>query len=163
VAHVGLSSLQKDYYVSIVTQNIDDLHERAGSKNVLHLHGEIFKMRSAKDESIIHEIRDDINVGDTAKDGAQFRPYIVWFEEPVPLIEDAAAIMATADIFILIGTSLQVYPAAGLIHYVPDESPKYIIDKKIPSVGNIKNTITLEQSASAGVTQLLELLKEGTL
>ena len=157
-AHIGLTKLEAQYNVTIVTQNIDDLHERAGSTNVLHLHGEIFKMRSEKNENLISEIRADINLGDLAIDGAQLRPHIVWFEEPVPLIEDAAAIMNTADIFILIGTSLQVYPAAGLIHYLQDDIPKYIIDKKIPPTGNIKNVTRIEKSATEGIEELLRML-----
>ena len=157
-AHIGLTKLEAQYNVTIVTQNIDDLHERAGSTNVLHLHGEIFKMRSEKNENLISEIRADINLGDLAVDGAQLRPHIVWFEEPVPLIEDAAAIMNTADIFILIGTSLQVYPAAGLIHYLQDDIPKYIIDKKIPPTGNIKNVTRIEKSATEGIEELLRML-----
>ena len=157
-AHIGLTKLEAQYNVTIVTQNIDDLHERAGSTNVLHLHGEIFKMRSEKNENLISEIRADINWGDLAVDGAQLRPHIVWFEEPVPLIEDAAAIMNTADIFILIGTSLQVYPAAGLIHYLQDDIPKFIIDKKIPPTGNIKNVTRIEKSATEGIEELLRML-----
>ena len=159
-AHIGLSKLEEQYNVTIVTQNIDDLHERAGSTNVLHLHGEIFKMRSEKNENLISEIRADINLGDLAVDGSQLRPYIVWFEEPVPLIEDAAAIMNTADIFILIGTSLQVYPAAGLIHYLQDDIPKFIIDKKIPPTGNIKNVTRIEKSATEGIEELLRKLND---
>jgi NAD-dependent deacetylase len=157
-AHIGLAQLEKNHRVTIVTQNIDDLHERAGSTNVIHLHGEIFKMRSDQNENLISEIRGDINLGDKAGDGAQLRPHIVWFEEPVPLIEDAAAIMSIADIFILIGTSLQVYPAAGLIHFVPHQTPKYIIDKKIPSTGNVKNLHVIEKTATEGVGDLLQLL-----
>ena len=158
-AHLGLAALQENFKVTIVTQNIDDLHERAGSKNVMHLHGEIFKMRSSANEDLVMEIRSDIQLGDKASDGAQLRPHIVWFEEPVPLIEEAAAIMSTADLFILIGTSLQVYPAAGLIHYVPDETPKYIIDRKIPLIGNLRNIIPFENTATEGIKQLLELIK----
>ncbi len=158
-AHVGLATLQEKFDVTIVTQNIDDLHERAGSKNVMHLHGEIFKMRSSVNDDLIMEIREDIQFGDKASDGAQLRPHIVWFEEPVPLIEEAAAIMSTADLFVLIGTSLQVYPAAGLIHYVPDETPKYIIDRKIPLIGNLRNIIPFENTATEGIKQLLELIK----
>ena len=159
-AHKGLAEMEKDYKVTIVTQNIDDLHERAGSTNVCHLHGEIFKMRSCKNEYLISEIRDEIKLGDLATDGSQFRPHIVWFEEPVPMIEEAAAIMSRADIFILIGTSLQVYPAAGLIHYVPDDAPKYIIDKKIPPVGRHNNIILIEKTATEGVGELLKMLKQ---
>lgn len=160
-AHLGLARLQEKYHVTIVTQNIDDLHERAGSTNIIHLHGEIFKMRSDKNESLITEIREDIKLGDLATDGHQQRPHIVWFEEPVPMIEDAALVMGIADIFILIGTSLQVYPAAGLIHYVPEHAPKYIIDKKIPHTGNLKNVKFIEKSATEGMILLLkELMRE---
>ena len=123
-AHFGLAALEKDFDVHIITQNIDDLHERAGSTKILHLHGEILKMRSEFDEELIYEIRDDIKMGDKASDGAQLRPHIVWFEEPVPMIEQAIPVMYDADIFLLIGTSLVVYPAAGLVDYVPDEVPK---------------------------------------
>jgi NAD-dependent deacetylase len=157
-AHMGLAQLEESYQVTIVTQNIDDLHEKAGSTNILHLHGEIFKMRSEKNENLISEIREDIQLGDLASDGAQLRPHIVWFEEPVPLIEDAAAIMDTADIFVLIGTSLQVYPAAGLIHYLKEETPKYVIDKKIPPTGNIKNLTRIEKSATEGIGELMNML-----
>ncbi len=154
-AHSGIAALEKDFDVTVVTQNIDDLHERAGSSRVLHLHGEIFKMRSSVDEKLVYEIRSDINLGDTAADGSQLRPYIVWFEEPVPKISEAALVMNRADIFVLIGTSLQVYPAAGLIDYVPDEVPKYIIDKKIPPVNRYQNIIAIEKSATEGITELL--------
>ncbi|MEI8052560.1 MAG: Sir2 family NAD-dependent protein deacetylase [Bacteroidota bacterium] len=157
-AHLGLAKLEEKYNVTIVTQNIDDLHERGGSTNILHLHGEIFKMRSDKNEHLISEIRGDIELGDKAKDGAQLRPHIVWFEEPVPLIEKAAEIMSSADIFILIGTSLQVYPAAGLIHYIKDNVPKYIIDKKKPVVNNQQQYIIIEDYATNGITKLLDLL-----
>ena len=157
-AHTGIAALEKKYDVSIVTQNIDDLHERAGSSKVLHLHGEIFKMRSAVDEELVTEIRGDISLGDLAEDGSQLRPHIVWFEEPVPLIPMAASIMSKADIFILVGTSLQVYPAAGLIDYVQEDVPKYIIDKKIPPVNRYRNIIAIEKSATEGVGELLKLL-----
>jgi len=158
LAHFGLAKLEEKYHVTIVTQNIDDLHERAGSKNIMHLHGEIFKMRSDQNENLITEIRGDINLGDKASDGAQLRPHIVWFDEPVPMIEDAALVMGTADIFVLIGTSLQVYPAAGLLHYVPEDAVKYVIDKKIPPTGNIKNLKLIEQTATEGIQILLKEL-----
>jgi NAD-dependent deacetylase len=157
-AHTGIAALEKDYDVTIVTQNIDDLHERAGSTNVLHLHGEIFKMRSVEDEMLISEIREDINLGDLAPDGSQLRPHIVWFEEAVPMIPEAAAVMMKADIFVLVGTSLQVYPAAGLIDYVRQDVPKYIIDKKIPPVNRYENIIAIEKAATEGVEELLKLL-----
>ena len=158
-AHIGLAELEKDFDVHIITQNIDDLHERAGSTNVLHLHGEIFKMRSEADESLVYDIRGDINIGDTAEDGAQLRPHIVWFEEPVPLIEEAAKITRTADIFVVIGTSLVVYPAAGLVNYAPVDCPKFIIDKKVP-YSSLYNLTVIKKPASEGVKELRDKLKE---
>ena len=158
LAHKGLADLEENFKVTIITQNIDNLHERGGSKNIIHLHGEIFKMRSAAEKSKIYEIDGDILVGDLADDGNQLRPHIVWFEEEVPMIETAVNIVQTADIFVVIGTSLQVYPAAGLIDVVGDEVPKYIIDKKIPAVHHLKNIIALEGTASEGVERLKELL-----
>src|SRR5699024_2813528 len=111
--------------VTVVTQNIDDLHERAGSSNVMHLHGEIFKMCSSASKEEVQEIRGDIELGQLASDGSQLRPFIVWFEEAVPMIEEAVPVMEGADIFILIGTSLQVYPAAGLMNFLPRGIPKF--------------------------------------
>ncbi len=157
-AHKGLADLEKDFKVTIITQNIDDLHERGGSSNVLHLHGEIFKMHSVQSPNEVLPIYGDIQVGDVGKDGSQLRPHIVWFEEPVPMIEIAVEVMRMADIFVLIGTSLQVYPAAGLIDLVDDNVPKYIIDKKIPAVSRYKNIITLEGTATEGVKALSKLL-----
>ncbi|UAY50901.1 SIR2 family NAD-dependent protein deacylase [Ferruginibacter albus] len=159
-AHLGLAALEKDFDITIVTQNIDDLHERAGSTNVLHLHGEIFKMRSIVDEETIYEIRGDINIGDMAKDGHQLRSHIVWFEEPVPMIEKAVKLMRNCDVFVVIGTSLQVYPAASLLHYAPSYLPKYIIDKKIPSVESSPNLHFIEKPATEGVKKLQELLSK---
>ena len=158
-AHFGLAALEKDFDVTIITQNIDDLHERAGSTNVLHLHGEIFKMRSERDETLVSGISGDIKLGDVAEDGAQFRPYIVWFEEPVPKIEEAVLIVYAADIFVVVGTSLVVYPAAGLINYVTLETPKYIVDKKIPYTSAMRNLTLIEKPATEGVKELAELLK----
>jgi NAD-dependent deacetylase len=158
-AHIGLAELEKDFDVTIVTQNIDDLHERAGSSNIIHLHGEIFKMRSECDEELIYEIRDDIKLGDKATDGAQLRPFIVWFEEPVPMIEKAVALMDDCDYFVVVGTSLQVYPAASLLHYAPQFLPKYIIDKKIPNVSRSSTLTLIEKPATAGVEELRKLLQ----
>ena len=157
-AHYGLAELEKHFDVTIITQNIDDLHERAGSTNVLHLHGEIFKMRSERDETIITEIKEDIKLGDLAEDGSQFRPYIVWFEEPVPKIEEAVPIVYAADIFVVVGTSLLVYPAAGLINYVAVETPKFIVDKKIPYTSPMKNLTLIEKPATEGVGELKKML-----
>jgi NAD-dependent deacetylase len=157
-AHKSLVALEKDFDVQIITQNIDDLHERAGSRNILHLHGEILKMRSEKNEHLVYEIRDDIRLGDKAEDGHQLRPHIVWFEEPVPLIEDAAALAATADILLIIGTSLVVYPAAGLVNFVQPSTPVVIIDKKIPYTTGLQNLTAIEKSAVEGVKELPALL-----
>jgi len=159
-AHIGLAELEKKFDVTIITQNIDDLHERAGSSDVLHLHGEIFKMRSEKNPALIYEIRDNIRLGDLAEDGEQLRPAIVWFEEPVPLIEDAAEIASEADLFVVIGTSLVVYPAAGLIHYVPRYAPRFIIDKKIPSGIQAAYSVFIEKPATQGIVELQNLLAE---
>jgi NAD-dependent deacetylase len=157
-AHKALASLEAHYDVHIITQNIDDLHERAGSTKVLHLHGEILKMRSERNEHLQYPITGDINIGDVAADGAQLRPHIVWFEEPVPMIEQAVPIMQTADIFILVGTSLIVYPAAGLVDYVKPDAVKYVIDKKIPPVSRYRNIVPIEKTATEGMKELLGLL-----
>jgi NAD-dependent deacetylase len=157
-AHMGLAELEKDFEVHIITQNIDNLHERAGSTHVIHLHGEIFKMRSINDVNKTYEIKGDIRVGDLAPDGYQLRPFIVWFEEAVPMIEAAAAITMTADLFIVVGTSLQVYPAAGLINYAGKDIPKFIIDKKIPYTSSLRNLTVIEKGAGEGVKELKERL-----
>ena len=160
VAHFALAELEKDFDVTIITQNIDDLHERAGSTNILHLHGEIIKMRSVTNEDLVMEIRGDINLGDLAADGGQLRPHIVWFEEQVPMIEVAAQVAATADIFVVVGTSLVVYPAAGLLHYAPRFAPKFIVDKSIPEINGIPNLTAIEKPATQGMQELKGLLKQ---
>lgn len=158
VAHIGLAELQQYFDIQIITQNIDDLHERAGSKNVIHLHGEILKMRSEKNTNLITEIREDIKMGDLAADGEQYRPDIVWFGEEVPMIEKAIPFLENANYFVLIGSSLVVYPAAGLLQFVPYQTPKYILDPKRPTV-NYKNTQFIETTAVKGI----ELLKNELL
>jgi NAD-dependent deacetylase len=158
-AHRILAQLERDFDVHIVTQNIDDLHERAGSTKVLHLHGEIFKMRSEADEELVYEIKGDINIGDKAEDGAQLRPHIVWFQEPVPMIERAAAIVRQADLFVVVGTSLVVYPAAGLVNYAPWHIPKYIVDKRIPYTSDAYNLVAIEKPATEGMKELADMLK----
>jgi len=160
IAHAGLAELENDFDVHIITQNIDDLHERAGSTKIVHLHGEIFKMRSEHDEQLIYDIRGDINIGDKAEDGAQLRPHIVWFEEPVPLIEDAVYIARAADVLVVIGTSLVVYPAAGLLNYAPQHIPKFIVDKRIPYTSSVSNLTAIERPATEGIAELKSLLKE---
>ena len=158
LAHIGLASLEKHYDVTIITQNIDDLHERAGSTRIVHLHGQIFQMRSEWDDTLVYDIRDDIKWGDKAPDGGQLRPHIVWFEEPVPMIEKAITIVRQAEIFVVIGTSLVVYPAAGLINYAAPDIPKYIIDKKIPYAANLQNLQIIEKPATEGVKELVKQL-----
>lgn len=160
-AHLGLAALEQQYEVHIITQNIDDLHERAGSTNVLHLHGEILTMRSEKDPSILYEIREDIKCGDIAPDGGQLRPAIVWFEEEVPMIAQAVPLMQEADLFVLVGSSLAVYPAAGLLQYLSASIPKYILDKSVPEV-RYRNIIAIEKPATEGIADLLEILMGGS-
>jgi NAD-dependent deacetylase len=158
-AHLALAELENDFDVHIVTQNIDDLHERAGSTKVLHLHGEIFKMRSEKNETLVYPVTGDIRMGDLAEDGGQLRPHIVWFEEAVPMMDEAVRIARRADIFLIVGTSLVVYPAAGLTNYVPWEIPKFIVDKKIPYNVSLFNSTAIEKPAGEGMTEVKELLK----
>jgi NAD-dependent deacetylase len=157
-AHVALAELETDFNVRIITQNIDDLHERASSSHVLHLHGEIFKMRSELNDALIYPITGDISYGDKAEDGAQLRPHIVWFEEPVYLMEEAAREVAAADIFVIAGTSLVVYPAAGLVNYASRSIPKYIIDKKIPYSTPLYNLHSIEKPATEGMKDLKKIL-----
>jgi len=158
-AHKILAELEEDFDMHIITQNIDDLHERAGSTNILHLHGEIFKMRSEANEELVYDIKDDILIGHLADDGAQLRPHIVWFEEAVPMIEPAAKLASMADIFVVVGTSLAVYPAAGLVNYAPRHIPKFIVDKRIPGTGGITNITAIEKPATEGMVELREKLQ----
>ncbi|MCS7019861.1 MAG: NAD-dependent deacylase [Cytophagales bacterium] len=158
-AHYVLAELQEDFEVTVVTQNVDDLHERAGSKNVIHLHGSLFKMRSSKDESLVFDIKEDIKWGDKCPLGSQLRPHIVWFGEAVPLIETAAEIVAMADAFIVVGTSLQVYPAAGLIHEARRGIPKFIVDTKIPYVSPQLGFTAFEGKASQGMERVKDELR----
>ena len=159
-AHIGLAELEKEFDVHVITQNIDDLHERGGSSRVLHLHGEIFKMCSDVDRSCVTVITGDIKLGDVTPNGHQFRPDIVWFEEPVPMIEKAIQVVVNADIFVVVGTSLQVYPAAGLIQYAPPSADKYVIDRKIPYISAGGKITIIEQPATEGVQTLKHLLKK---
>lgn len=158
-AHKDLAALEQDFKVTIVTQNIDDLHERAGSTKVIHLHGELFKVRSPRNEKDIKVWTEDLNLGDTCENGFQLRPHIVWFGEEVPMIEPAIDICATADILLIIGTSMQVYPAAGLMHYVPSDVPIYIIDPKPAMSTNGKVTV-IAKSATEGMKDLFQILKK---
>lgn len=159
-AHMALVELESLYNTTIITQNVDDLHERACSKNIIHLHGEIMKSRSTYNENIVYDLGNkDIYPGDTCELGSQLRPDVVWFGEDVPKLKEAIKLVKKAHFFIIIGSSLQVHPAATLIEYVPDDSVKYIIDKKIPEVGFYKNLEIIEQTAVMGVPQLVNKFK----
>ncbi|MEO5788257.1 NAD-dependent deacylase [Gelidibacter sp.] len=157
-AHFDLASFEKDYKVSIITQNVDDLHERAGSSNVIHLHGELLKARNVIDELSYFDHQEDIKLGDTCPQGHQLRPHIVWFGEAVPMIEKAMEVCATADVLIIIGTSMQVYPAAGLMHYVPIGTPTYFIDPN-PAMESRGNLTVIAETATLGVKKVIGILE----
>jgi NAD-dependent deacetylase len=162
-AHETLVALEKKYDVHIITQNIDDLHERAGSKKVLHLHGEILKSRSTTNPSLVYKIKGtDLNIGDRCERGSQLRPHIVWFGEMVPEMENANDIAAQADIFVVVGTSMLVYPAAGLIHYTKPNIPKYLIDPGDVEVHRVTNLTVIKENASVGLPMLAEQLMPPT-
>ena len=156
-AHLALAKLEKYYDVEIITQNIDDLHERAGSTKVTHLHGELLKARSTFNEDLVMDWRKDIKVGDFCEHNYQLRPHVVWFGEAVPMFEKAAEITSHADILIIIGTSMQVYPAAGLMEFAPRDIPVYFIDPK-PNVTPEKNLEITPERASIGVPPLVNKL-----
>jgi NAD-dependent deacetylase len=159
-AHLLIAKLENHYNVSVITQNIDDLHERGGSKKVLHLHGEITKCRSVTDDLTTYPYSKDLQLGDVDEAGQQLRPFIVWFGEPVPMIEKAATICANADIFIVVGTSLQVYPAAGLINYVPPLATCYVVDKNIPDYNFNRKIIPINDNATIGMESLFKRLTQ---
>ena len=159
-AHLALAGFEQQvpgWRVSIITQNVDDLHERAGSSHVLHLHGMLNQMRSVKNAEAVLDCPGDIRVGDLAADGGQLRPHIVWFGEMVPAIEEAAELTATADALLVVGTSLQVYPAAGLLHYAPAGCPIYVVDPHQPPAGRAGVRYGAEP-ASTGVPRVLRQL-----
>ena len=156
--HTALVDLEAKYDVTIITQNVDNLHEKAGSSKVVHLHGELFKSRSTLDESLVYDCKGDINLGDKCEKGAQLRPHIVWFGEMVPMIEIAAGIAAQADIFMVIGTSMVVYPAAGLINFVGHNVPKFVIDPSKPEVDYIPNVEYVVENGSTGVPKVVKRL-----
>lgn len=161
-AHKILAQLERNFDVTIITQNVDDLHERAGSSHVIHLHGELLKARSSADENYVIPLSNwELKMGDKCPKGAQMRPHIVWFGEPVPMMEEAIMEAMNADIFVVVGTSLLVYPAAGLIDYAPRQAPKYIIDPKTPAVSALPNLHFIEEVATTGVKKLEELLIKG--
>jgi len=157
--HEILAELEKEFDVTVVTQNVDNLHERAGSSHVIHLHGSLFESRSTKDESLIYPIAGwELSLGDLCEKGSQLRPNIVWFGEMVPMMEVAGEIASSADIFLVVGTSMVVYPAAGLIDYVPSEVPKFIIDPKIPDVHSFHNIHFIAEKASTGMERVRDKL-----
>lgn len=157
--HYGLAELEKYFDVQIITQNIDDLHERAGSKRVLHLHGELKKVRSSKDPGLIYDLEGwELKPGSRCEDGSLLRPHVVFFGEAVPNIEPATEQVRKADIFVIIGTSLAVYPAASLLHYAPAGIPVFVIDPKIPQQARQGRIHPIEKGASEGVAELKKLL-----
>jgi len=160
--HLALAKLEKAFEVQIITQNVDDLHERAGSKQVTHLHGELKKVRSTADPNLVYTLDHwELKLGDTCEKGSQLRPHIVWFGEAVPMMDKAVSIAKTADIFMVVGTSMVVYPAAGLIHYVPRNIPKYYIDPKAFKVHGVENLQIIRQKAGEALPTLVdELLKD---
>lgn len=156
-AHYDLAKLETLYNVSIITQNVDDLHERAGSSNVTHLHGELLKARSTGNETDIFSWKQDIVIGDICKNGYQIRPHIVWFGEAVPMIEKAIDICLTADILLIIGTSMQVYPAASLMDYVSQKTNIYYIDPK-PALTSHNNVSVIQEKATEGLKKFMNLM-----
>jgi NAD-dependent deacetylase len=160
--HAILAELQSKFDVTIITQNVDDLHERAGSSNVIHLHGSLFESRSTVDPHLIYKIDGwELNKGDKCEKGSQLRPNIVWFGEAVPMIEIAAQIAANADIFLVVGTSMVVYPAASLIDYVPDRAKKYVVDPKKPDILHVPNLTFITDTAGVGLAKLKSMLLAG--
>ena len=159
--HLGLVELEKDFEVWIVTQNVDDLHERAGSTRILHLHGELRKSRSTADPELVYDIDGwELKEGDLCEKGSQLRPNVVWFGEAVPAIEEAARVVSRADIFVIIGTSMNVYPAAGLINYVPEHVPIFIIDpNEVPVAGHPRIRV-IRKKAGEGVLKFTEEIKD---
>jgi NAD-dependent deacetylase len=158
--HLLLAELEKSFDVTIITQNVDDLHERAGSRSVLHLHGELTKARSTKDPSLVYLLKNpEMKIGDLCDKGSQLRPHIVWFGEEVPEMDNAIKLTQTADILCVIGTSLNVYPAAGLINYAPRDIPVFLIDPNPPAhlPGRIQ---VIPEKAGTGVAILIERLKD---
>lgn len=154
-AHKFISEIQKEFDVHVITQNIDDLHERAGSKKVLHLHGEIMKVRSSVDETLVYPLKkSEIKIGERCEKGSQLRPHIVWFGEMVPEMENAYLIAEKADLFVVVGTSLNVYPAAGLLNYVNQNAPKWLVDPGEFNLDYIRNLKHIKQTAVEGVAEL---------
>lgn len=157
--HEILAELEQYFNVTVITQNVDNLHERAGSTHVIHLHGSLFESRSTRDESLIYPINGwELNPGDKCEKGSQLRPNIVWFGELVPRMDDAVRYAGKADVFVVVGTSMAVYPAAGLIDYVPFDTPKYVVDPRIPDLRHIPHLHSIEEKASIGMVKVMDAL-----
>lgn len=157
--HLALVRLEEMYQVSIVTQNVDNLHEKAGSQKIIHLHGELFKSRSTKNPQLIYEMNGwELKLGDLCELGSQLRPHIVWFGEAVPMMDLATEEVRQADILIIVGTSLQVYPAAGLIDYAPAGIPIYVIDPQLPNIARRPNLHLISETASTGLDKVVDQL-----
>lgn len=154
--HIALAELEATHDVHIITQNIDDLHERGGSKNVLHLHGEICKARSVKNESLLMDRTEDIHLGDLAPDGAQLRPHIVWFGEMVPMMEPAIQVVSNADVLLIVGTSMVVYPAASLFRYARRNTPVFIINPAKPEIGATAQIQFIIEPATTGIDHFIQ-------
>ncbi|MEL6812740.1 MAG: NAD-dependent deacylase [Bacteroidota bacterium] len=157
-AHVALTKLEKDHEVTIITQNVDDLHERAGSSRVVHLHGELLKVRSTFDENLVMDWREDLNLGDFCEHNFQLRPHIVWFGEAVPMMETAIDIVQDSDVVAIVGTSMQVYPAAGLIQYAPGRAHLYFVDPN-PQLDTSIGVHLFAEKATTGVPKVIEHIK----
>lgn len=158
-AHKLLANLEQEHEVSIITQNVDHLHEEAGSMHVLHLHGKLFESRSTKDESLIYTMKNwQLNWGDRCELGSQLRPNIVWFGEPVPAMEQAIEITKRADIFLVVGTSLQVYPAAGLLEYSSNNCPIYLIDPNEPEYKSLREIYLIKEKATSGMSKFIDMI-----
>lgn len=158
-AHIDLAELEKTFKVTIITQNVDDLHERAGSSEVIHLHGELLKARNIINDQNCFDHNQDILLGDTCKDGHQLRPHIVWFGEAVPMMEKAIEVCQTADALLIIGTSMQVYPAAGLMHYIPENTPIIVVDPK-PTLSHSHLITVISATATKGLKKVKTVLNE---
>ncbi len=157
--HLIIADLEKDFDVVVITQNVDNLHEKAGSSHVIHLHGELFKSQSTQDSNLVYDVKGwELKSGDFCQLGSQLRPSIVWFGEPVPLMDIAIEETLSADIFIVVGTSLQVYPAAGLLEYVDNDKPKFIVDPNIPDVQQRSNLFLIEEGGGVGMETVRKII-----
>lgn len=156
-AHKAIAQLENKHRVEVITQNVDDLHERAGSSDVVHLHGELFKVRSTYDPGLILDWKDDLSLGDLCEYGYQLRPHIVWFGEAVPMMEMAAELVMQADILLIVGTSMQVYPAASLLHYAPSHAMVFFVDPK-PAIASTERIRVFAESATTGVPKAIEVI-----